>query len=198
MRKRLYECFKTMRNHAEWKRLVKGGAFFFQSHVSKNDGTWHAHAHLLIESLYFPQAEISRLWKEVTGDSDNVHIAPIDDVGDAVREATRYAASPIDKESSTDIAAIAESIDALNGAHLCFTFGTWRGTKLSEQAPEDPNEEWEDLGSLGSIIRRAQLGEVAAKSIIDTLLYGSIDKTGPPKLFEPRLYTVNVELEATC
>jgi Transposase zinc-binding domain len=183
IRQRLYTCFKDLRNHPTWKRHVAGGAAFCQMHTSKKDGHWHVHFHLIAEHHYIDQEELSHLWLEITGDSTNVYIERVDRIENVVREATRYVASPIDKTTARNLHHLAQAIDACRGAHLCFTFGSWRGSKLHAHRPEPEGKEWVDVIHLGDLIHNAYAGDDAAKRLLAELLGSELAATGPPTLF---------------
>lgn len=183
IRQRLYECFKKLRNLPIWKRHVEGGAAFCQMHVSKKDGMWHIHFHIILEHHYIKQKLLSNLWWEVTGDSTNVWLERIRDTDSVVREATRYVASPIDKTTAKSTAHLAHAIAACHGARLCFTFGSWRGQELHAKRPEPDGVEWVDEMYLGDLLHKAWAGDEACKLILAQLLKSEISATGPPDLF---------------
>jgi hypothetical protein len=58
-----------------WVRLgprVRGG-FYAIEPIHKGRG-WHVHIHAILDADYLPQAELSRLWHEITGDAYIVDI----------------------------------------------------------------------------------------------------------------------------
>lgn len=131
-RQRLYTAFKSLRSKSIWKRNVDGGAVFYQTHVA-GDGMWHHHIHAIIESRWIPHLDLVAQWHAITGDSYNVHIKRISNVEGAIKEVTRYAAAPADKDLVADPERLAEMIRGLHGSHLCFCVGKWRGWRLTKR-----------------------------------------------------------------
>jgi hypothetical protein len=71
------ETVKRLRNGMRqlWVRLgprVRGG-FYAIEPINTGRG-WHVHVHVVVDSVYLPQAELVRLWQEITGDSFIVDI----------------------------------------------------------------------------------------------------------------------------
>ncbi len=180
---RLYRSFRNLRATKLFRNHVGGGSAFLQIHVAESDDLWHVHFHLLAQSRWIDQAALARTWKKITGDSDNVHVSRVAGAKKAVREVSRYAASPVDKDTINDPNKLAELMRAIHGRRLCFTFGNWRSYKLTLRPPPDPEQRLEILGRVDDLVRRAEAGEEHAKHIITIILGRSHPKTGPPDLF---------------
>jgi hypothetical protein len=179
----LYKRFSKLRKKKLWKNAVDGGATFLQCHVSEADGLWHVHLHTIARGKWLDARELSAAWLKVTGDSDNVHVSAINDDDAVVREVTRYAAKPVDGDTTDDPDALAELMRALTGRHLCFTWGRWRGWKLTEMPPDDRSKVWVVLGRLDELAVRAKAGEEHAKKVIELLLKKKQPANAPPALF---------------
>lgn len=108
-------------------------------------GTWHPHAHLILEGPYIEQAELADTWEQLTGNSRIVWIESVrkhatdrwaGDVKAALRELLKYAAKPTPAYlSEQDPAPIAELLVALRGRHLTTTAGS-----LFDLADPEPDE----------------------------------------------------------
>jgi hypothetical protein len=184
--KELYAQFKRLRAHPLWKKTQKGGAAFLQAHIAEADACWHVHLHVIAEGQYIDQAELSRTWLELTGDSSNVHVSQVRDARQAAREVARYAARPIDGYTATDIDSFSELMIATKGVHLCLTFGSWRGQRLTHSVQPDDAPRWRNAGYLHEWIRSAAAGNEHAGRVLAILLRQSQPATGPPHLFYDR------------
>ena len=76
------------------------------------------HIHLVIDSGYIPQCEISGIWNEVTGDSYIVDIREVNIQGD-LRKVAAYLTKYISKASKWE----GINLDLLEGFHLCGSWG---------------------------------------------------------------------------
>jgi hypothetical protein len=93
----LRESFGKMRRRVAWQRAVLGGVYIEEVTYNAQDGTWHVHAHLIVDSSLSPEQLMPRLrqlWQEVTGDSYIVDVRPLYgvDLDAALREACKYTA----------------------------------------------------------------------------------------------------------
>lgn len=168
---RLTACFRKLRASAQWKKIVKGGAAIIEYKIGKNLHGWHVHYHILMESGYFPHADLKALWKGITGDSDIVDIRPVGSRRGGISYVTKYVTKVADRTVTSDPAVLAEAIEALTGRRLVSTFGTWRGLKLMERPADEENTEipegdWRTVGSLDAIIDRAMHGDFEALQIV--------------------------------
>jgi hypothetical protein len=179
----VFKNFARLRSKRFWKQAVDGGATFLQVHVGETDGLWHVHLHTIARGKWLDARTLSAEWLKVTGDSSNVHVSRVDGDARVIREVTRYAAKPVDGDTTDDPDALAELMRALNGRHLCFTWGKWRGWKLTAQRPDDRSKTWNTIGRLDDLAARAQAGEEHAKIIITLLLTKKHPANAPPRLF---------------
>lgn len=137
--------FYNLRRRPEFRKRVRGGIWFFQIKKSAADNLWHNHYHSVIDSDYFPQAELSQMWERVTHDSRIVDIRIIREPGKVANEVARYAACPCDLSKNTlqDNVTIYE---ALHGKRICGSWGTAKGVTLKPPKDDHP-ELWENIGS---------------------------------------------------
>ena len=71
--KRLSQCFNNLKRREWWKSRVKGGVMFTELKIGR-DNKWHVHCHIIAESSYLPNHELSQEWHAVTGDSPVVDV----------------------------------------------------------------------------------------------------------------------------
>ncbi len=153
---RLYSCFATLRKRHLWQSRVTGGCAFTEVKWSNNTEAWNVHVHCIIHGAFLPKWELSKAWHEITGDSMIVDLRIIRDQDHIARYITKYASKPIDNTFTNRQPLLDEVIRAMHGRRLCFTFGTWRGIKLTElPVPGD----WVNLGSFDDVLRQARDGD---------------------------------------
>lgn len=187
---RLYRSFGTFRRRKSWTENCVGGAAFLEVKLSSTDGLWHPHLHILLEGQWWDSKEISKEWHAVTGDSSIIDITRPRVVEDVCRYAVGYCTKTVDAGIWLIPDKLDECVCALRGRRMCLTFGTWRGTPLEPDVPDD--RVWATLGSIDIVLRRAADGVVACqqwlaraaskyKSIWELALPPSIDDgTDPP------------------
>ena len=60
----LYKSFRRLRNRDFWKRNVEGG--FSGAEITRSNGRWHVHIHVVAFARYIPQHDLVKLWKSVS------------------------------------------------------------------------------------------------------------------------------------
>lgn len=140
----LYNYFRAIRKRREFKQRVKGGIWFFQIKKSKTDGLWHPHLHCLVEGLYLPKRELSRMWSQITYGSYVVDIRVVHDPQAAANDAAKYAACP---GSLVDLSLTeaSELVNSMNGRRICGTWGTGRAVSLRPTKQTD-KDQWKCVG----------------------------------------------------
>lgn len=141
----LYQSFRKLRLMNEYKKLFKGGVWFFQIKKSEADGLWHPHLHCVIESKFVEFDKLWRNWLLITGTSKIVDIRIVKEQDEIAEYVARYAARP------SDLAKLAvsdrlELVTALHGRRLVGTWGSARGISLSPSKPHD-SDRWKNVGS---------------------------------------------------
>lgn len=172
---RLYKSFRALRQRPLWKNRVFGGAAFLEVKRGESSGAWHAHIHMLTQGRYLPQADLSREWLSITGDSPVVDIRLVKDRRTVLHYVTKYAvkSNGLDHESGEDD--LCEIIDALKGRRTIITFGTWKAYALLHAEKTD---EWELVGWLGEVELAANRGDEESESIIAAWRGGVDPDTG--------------------
>lgn len=168
---RLYSCFSVLRKRHLWRSRVTGGCAFTEVKWSRKTDAWNVHVHCIIHGAFLPKWELSKAWHEITGDSMIVDLRVIRDRGHITRYVTKYASKPFDNTFVNRQPLFDEVIRAMHGRRLCFTFGTWRGIRLTElPVPGD----WVNLGSFHDVVCRARDGEPGA---LQAITYIAGDRT---------------------
>lgn len=157
---RLYSCFSMLRRRQAWKSHVTGGAAFCEIKVSAYDGRWHPHLHVVAEGSFWSQRDIAAEWLAVTGDSTVVHIRAVDDNAKAAGYVTKYLTKPVDASVLGRQEKLDEAIVALRSRRKMFTFGKWRGWKLTEMQPDA--HEWRAIDSISSLLSKERDGDLEA------------------------------------
>lgn len=165
---RLYAAFRRLRQTAFWKRRVKGGVAFCEIKWNAASNNWHVHLHALTHGRYLHQPDLRQAWYKATGDSLVVDVRFVRDSDKAVRYVSKYCGKPTDYETLTSPALLDELVLATHGRRLVLPFGNWRNVTLLEK-PADG--EWEIVGDLETVLRRAASGEYDAMAIVDAI-YG--------------------------
>lgn len=187
---RITRAFRCLRNTPLWKKAVAGGVATIEAKIGddKNrfkteEKPWNVHFHIIAEAKYIPQKLLSKLWLQITGDSDIVDIRLVGARSGAIQYITKYITKSSDNQIVNSPKHLDEAINAFTGRRLVSTFATWRGLKLMEihDDIETASEKaaWQPLGSLDDFIRRAAGGDAEALRIMRTLI-------SPRQLTEPR------------
>jgi hypothetical protein len=136
-----------------WSELVRGG-FYGVDVKQKGPEEYNVHLHVLADAAYIPQAALSSVWEDITGDAPVVDVRRIysrdgDSIESAVAETVAYACKPPEFEEPEDAAAFAAET---KGQRMIQPFGTLHGnvpdrppSLLCERCERTP-EWWTYLG----------------------------------------------------
>lgn len=163
---KILKSFRRMRTWRQWKNRVKGGVAFLETKWNAQKQRWHPHLHVIMESAFLPQSEISARWHEITGTSFIVHIKRPDNIESVIRYVTKYGSKPLDQSFVADDERLDEAILAMRGRHLCLVFGSWRDWALTD---DDDQTEWQPIDTLASLLRREARGDPDATAIMEQL-----------------------------
>lgn len=158
--KNLASMFRT----SLWTDNVYGSARFIEVKFGKGGFGWHPHAHIVSQGVSVRHARLSRTWKRITGDSNNVWIEQIKRRNGAVSYAAKYAAKPIEPGVLADHHRLVDCIRVLHGRRLCGATGDWRGKRLASVDPS-PGE-FRTVDYLGPIFAAAHRGSVGAMNLL--------------------------------
>lgn len=172
---RLYRSFRALRIHPSWADRIAGGAAFLEIKWNEKKQRWHPHLHILCEGKYFPQHELSSVWRGITHDSFIVHLRPVGTLEKDTGYITKYASKALDSSFALSPARLDEAVVALKGRRLCLCFGTWYGTPLSmaedEQLADDLVDAsgWSNFSPLEEILVRADQGDAYCRHILASM-----------------------------
>ena len=142
---RLVTGFRELRRTMVWRTAVKGGAWIIEVKRGR-DGDWHPHIHVLADANYIRPGELQAAWLASTGDSSVVDIRRRTPFAGA-RYVAKYLVKPVPPSILATTADLEEFILATKRVRRCATFGTWRGTKLTELYVEELWAEAHDPGN---------------------------------------------------
>ena len=72
---KIIESFKKLRL-GKMPECFEGGLVGYEAHLG-GDGHWNIHCHVLYKGRYIDQAELSKTWKKITGDSEIVWVSSV-------------------------------------------------------------------------------------------------------------------------
>ena len=132
--------------HVTVFRQLHGGAGAFEFKRGARSGLWHPHIHMVALvparlDLRTFELELSREWRQLTGDSHNVDVTPIDMSSEksrfsAICEVFRYAM----KFGEMAVEDQVHAYEVLKGRRLVRSFGSLRGVVI----PEDNHDSIEE------------------------------------------------------
>ena len=131
----LWAAWTRLRRSKRWKLKVKGCIVAMEVTRNAEDGSWHPHLNVLFEGEYFPVQELRLAWIKATGgEGQQVWISQADrhTVRELIKYVTKLSDLLIDPESLDTF------LDAIKGARLLRTYGTFFGLKIDDE--ENPEE----------------------------------------------------------
>ena len=164
---RIYRCWRAFKDRREIKSRIFGTLSFFEVKISKKDGRWHPHLHILIDGHYIAKQQISDLWLEITGDTFIVDIHQVKNPEHAAGYVAKYAAKSIDHAVWRDPNRLQEAMAAFTNRRLFNASGTFRKMHLSKPPPDDCD--WQPVCTLRSLIDAARQGDLHAGQILRSL-----------------------------
>lgn len=161
---RLLAGFKKLRRRAVFEHQ-EGGAYFLEGKPPGHEGQgWNVHLHVLVDGPPMPQAVLSRVWEEITGDSPIVDIRKVSRKG-GLGYALGYSlkGSKIKEAWGDQPEEIKEAWEAaVKRRNLVHTFGTWHGAANDDDrglvCPECQGTKWyivEYLGEAAQTVAQA-------------------------------------------
>ncbi len=163
--KKLYACFKKLRQTRLWKASQKGGAAILENKFTANG--WHPHLHCVVQGSYLTQDVLSRLWFKITGDSHQVDVRLLRRLEDAAAYVTKYITKSTNDSVWAEDSRAQEWISASRGLRCCFTFGSWRKFPLTSKIAQATD--WVHEDTLVNLVRRQAAGDQVAKDILNDL-----------------------------
>ncbi|MBA7683951.1 hypothetical protein ES703_92339 [subsurface metagenome] len=172
---RLLSSFRRLRRAAVWRDRVLGGAAFI--HLTHNPETrsWHPHLHVIAEGRYIAKADLRQAWLQASGDSYVLDIRLIRHTADVVRYVSKYATKAVPPQIVDHHELLLETVTALHGRKLAYTFGTWSRWKLLKK-PDDPD--WKPLCHLNDLLFGPDGDSIIGGKLIK-LLKQALDRANP-------------------
>lgn len=177
---RLLESFRTLRKKPLWNHAIEGGVAFVEVTYRPQTNRWHPHLHVLCVGSWLSQATLSATWDQITGGSFVVDVRHVRDIDQMAAYVVKYATKPMNQALYRHPAKLREAMLALQGRHLCLTFGSFRGWKLTDSGDD---QGWTQIGTLESFHQRAREGDWEAMAVLDALTPAQpfeSDKSKPP------------------
>ena len=163
---RLLDSFRTLRKKAIWKGSIEGGVAFVEVTYNAETNRWHPHLHVLCVGSYLSQSDLSSTWDQITGGSFIVDVRRVRNIDQIAAYVVKYATKPMNAALYRHPAKLVEAMRALQSRHLCLTFGTFRGWKLTKQ---EPDGNWILIGTLEMFQQRAFEGDFEAQCVLGSL-----------------------------
>lgn len=118
--------------------------------MSKVDGRFHPHLHMVCDGLYIDKFKLSAEWLHCSKSSKIVDIEAVKDVSKVADYVARYATAPCRMVSFSDDQQL-EIFEALHGRRICGTWGTGTGIKMKPTEPVDSGD-WIKLASFWDVV----------------------------------------------
>lgn len=165
--RRLRESWNKLRELTWFKNATTGGVAFVEIKTSERTNRWHPHLHVILEGGFLAQAEVSKAWLRITGDSFVIDIRGIRNVAECCSYVAKYAAKAISPTVWKQPDKLQEAIVALAGSRTFATFGSFTGFKLSEPPPDDCG--WIAIAPLHVVLQRAASGDADSVHLLRSL-----------------------------
>ena len=166
---RLIACFNLLRRRTVWKNAVTGGASFVEVKLSKFDGCWHPHMHILVEGNFIAQKELALAWYACTGDSYVVDIRSLSCLEEVIGYVTKYAGKPVGGVVLQSPERLQEAITTMRGRRFCTTFGNWHN--VSHDDDDGGLEDWGTISSLAGLLAASATGNNLAVRIYTAVFH---------------------------
>lgn len=157
----LVKSFRNFRRTAKIKSSVRGGFWFMEFKLGKDD-KWHIHLHCLVVSHWIAKEELSLLWLQSTGESMIIDIRRLKDAKTAADYAAKYASKPAELRC-LPLDYRQQIIIATKNVRTYGTWGKFRKAKLFAKPVFNPNA-WQRLGSWLVVSRLASC-DIRARTI---------------------------------
>lgn len=132
---RLLKAFRKLIRRAFWKKHCGEGGVYAVEFTVGRDGNWHTHLHCLVfRREFFHVSKLRREWHQVTGDSVNFKIIPIDTLSGGLEEIIGYISKPKDVSKFT-VDHVRQMLD-IKGVRMFAAFGDFRAFCASFETPE--------------------------------------------------------------
>lgn len=127
--------FAKLRRTPFWQKHVTRGVYTVEVTINERTGLWHPHIHCVFEGQYLPYKIVQRLWHEITGGSEIIWLAPVDNAQGMARELCKYIGKPQQAEHWTDENIRTYAL-AIRGSRMMQSFGKARPKPILDLTPE--------------------------------------------------------------
>lgn len=166
----LTSAWRQLRASDMWREKIRGGVAMLEvKHSQTSGGHWHPHLHVIADGDYIEVGWLSQLWKTLTAGSSQVHVTRVKDQAHTINYVTKYASKPMDASFLRRPNLLQQAIVALKGRRLCACFGSWYGTRLIEELPDEESPiftEWRCIGSLRDLEAKRDQGDERSGHIL--------------------------------
>lgn len=155
----LTKSFRRLRQTRLWRGLVRAGIYVIEVKRNTENGTWHPHLHVLMDSEYVPQSSLANQWNICSKGSRVVWIEAIHDRSRMVKYVSKYLGKGIQTEGWTD----EEVCELSDGLHRRRTHGGFGKRELSQLAEEEKETQVQlqaTLTSVEKVLESRKRGEV--------------------------------------
>lgn len=159
---RLTLCFRRLRQRVLWRDRVKGGLAGIEVTFNQETRRWHPHLHAIVHGLFIGQADLSRAWQDVTGDSFIVDIRMVRHVDKVAGYVAKYATKPLPASLQRDPDRLEEAIVAFAGRRTFIQFGDWARDSFTRRPDSG---DWMTLGSLSEVVHDDSLPSGLARQV---------------------------------
>lgn len=163
----LRKSFRRLRQRVFWKRCVVGGIGTIEIKRTEG-GEWHPHLHIVATGRYVDQAELSKQWLQVTGNSLVVDVREVYTHRAAIEYLCKYVTKPPPIENLLDLDVATDWIKGLDRSRLLIPFGNVQPYQ-PEQETDDYPTDWEPVSSLAALLDRRATGDTEARAILHKL-----------------------------
>jgi len=164
----LLHSFRKLRARATWKKYVTGGVYVLEITMNEETGLWHPHLHILVKGTYYPQAELSRHWREITHGSNVVWTSKVNDIPGAARELAKYIGKP-QRIMDLEPKQIREYAAATKSVRMIQTFGDLHGRKPKDTDEKQPEPRTDVRIRLSTLLHIARSGHAEAVVLLTWL-----------------------------
>lgn len=165
--KHLYDSYRRLRRSKAYQAKIKGGVAVCEIKWSRDDNAWHPHLHVLVDGVFWEQAQISRAWEIASNGSKIVDIRMIHDRSKAGRYVSKYVAKVGDIDG-VPMDRVAELAHALHGLRMVQTSGSLYGA-TNNKKKEVRDEPLQFVAPLGPVVDAAESGDIEAKNALDAV-----------------------------
>lgn len=159
--KLIKSSFARLREIPLWARACRGGAAFVEVTRGKLGDRWHVHLHIIADSDFMGQGELTAAWKACSSGSCIVYLERPHS-GSGVAYAAKYGSKGIDYNIAATPELLDETLLAFKGYRNAFCFGDWYGTSFAADIEEEKLDDEETASAPWHTVCTLQSAAAAA------------------------------------